>query len=125
MNYEAAGVSRLYYDIELEAERRRDAAWAQLGKADVPMYSPNQCALCHRAVQEGEPVIRDGGRVGHVACVRVLIDLINAHRGREYVPAEPNMEAVRELVRESEDRVRATKAQLNRAININTRSIYK
>lgn len=129
MNYEAAGVSKLYYDIELEAERRHDEAWARLGKADHPVVSGNQCFFCKRGIQEGEGIVRDGENVAHAACVRFLVGLINAaDRPRAYVP-EPNMEAVRQDVEESERKLGATKKaiELNQLLSRYTKNrlMYK
>jgi len=107
----AVGASRDYMDIESE---RRHGELDALIKADEPLFSASQCALCKRGVQEDEPLVRDQGRVAHIRCVRALVDLINAGRAREYVP-EPDMEAVQASVQKSEKRYERTAEAMRKA----------
>ena len=46
-------------------------------KADVPVFSPDQCALCHRAISGDQGVVRSGLSVAHSRCVQVLLDFVN------------------------------------------------
>jgi len=108
----------------VERERYERSKQPVKKAADTPVFSSDQCAICHRSVQPTEALIRDGGRVAHAACVQVLVDLINAGKRKGFVP-ESNLDAVRESVRDSEEAMQATNARLARALSTITRFLHK
>lgn len=85
------GHSRDYMDGEMD---KRESTAAAMSKADAPVFSASQCAICKRGIQQSELVVRGRVHVAHARCVRALVDLINAGRPKEYVQ-EPDLVGAR------------------------------